>query len=54
MANAEQEAYKAKTYLEGLLLQHETFTGKVEFNFRDGELKDVNETKRTKFSEEGK
>lgn len=54
MASAEEEAFKVKSYLEGLLLTHETFTGKVEFNFRDGRVMDVNETKRTKFEEEGK
>lgn len=53
MANAEQTTRKVKDYLERLLLKYKTFTGKVEFNFRDGELMDANETKRTKF-EEGK
>lgn len=53
MASAEQEACKAKAYLEDLLLKHETFTGRVELNFKDGKLRDVNETRRTKF-EEGK
>ncbi len=54
MASAEEEAYKVKAYLEGLLLTHEDFTGKLELNFRDGRLMDINETKRTKFTEEGK
>ncbi len=53
MANVEEEAFKATSYIEVLLLQREKFTGKLEFNFKDGILKDCLETKRTKF-EEGK
>lgn len=44
---------KVAAYLEKLLLQYRRFTGKVELNFKDGELKDINETRRTKY-EEGK
>ena len=39
---------KVKGYIEGLLLDNENFTGKVELNFKDGQLMDINETKRTK------
>ena len=48
---AEQIADKIKSYVEGLLLSNETFTGKLEMNFKDGQLKDINETKRTKDKE---
>jgi len=40
-------------YLEDLFLRYKRFTGKLELNFKDGELKDINETRRTKY-EEGK
>jgi len=40
-------------YLEDLLLRYKRFTGKLEINFKNGELKDINETRRTKY-EEGK
>ncbi len=39
---------KVIAYLEEMFLRHERFTGKLELNFRDGELKDINETRRTK------
>ena len=45
---AEQTADKIKAYIEGLLLSNETFTGKLEMNFKDGQLKDINETRRRK------
>ena len=45
---------KVIAYIEELLLKHRRFTGRLELNFKDGQLKDVNETKRTKFNEEGK
>lgn len=51
MASAEREAFKATAYIEGLLLKHENFTGRLELNFKDGVLKDCLETKRTKFKE---
>ena len=44
---------KILTYLKDLFLRHKCFTGKLELNFKDGHLKDINETRRTKF-EEGK
>ena len=45
---------KVLAYLEELLLRHKLFTGKLELNFKDGELMDINETRRTKYKEEGK
>ena len=45
-------ANKVLAYLEELLLRYKRFTGKLELNFKDGELKDINETRRTKFVEE--
>jgi len=44
---------KITKYLEGLLAKLPKFTGKLELNFKDGVLKDINETRRTKY-EEGK
>jgi len=44
---------KVLAYLEKLFLRHKRFTGKLELNFKDGVLKDINETRRTKY-EEGK
>lgn len=44
---------KLLAYLEDLLMRHKLFTGKLELNFKDGVLKDINETRRTK-CEEGK
>lgn len=46
-------AKKVLAYLEDLLLRYKRFTGKLELNFKDGELKDINETRRTRY-EEGK
>ena len=46
-------AQKILAYLEDLLQRYKRFTGKLELNFKDGKLKDVNETRRTKY-EEGK
>jgi hypothetical protein len=44
----EREVAKITDHLEHLLLSDEEFTGKIELNFKDGILKDINETKRTK------
>jgi len=44
---------KVLNYLEDLFLRNKRFTGKLELNFKDGVLKDINETRRTKY-EEGK
>lgn len=44
---------KVLDYLKDLFKRYKLFTGKLELNFKDGELKDINETRRTKF-EEGK
>ena len=44
---------KVLNYLEDLFLRHKRFTGKLELNFKDGVLKDINETRRMKY-EEGK
>ena len=43
---AEVIADEVKGYLEGLLLQLKPFTGKVELNFKDGELMDGYERKK--------
>lgn len=51
MASVERITEKVTDYLEGLLLKHESFTGKLELNFKDGELRDINETRRTKCEE---
>jgi len=40
---------KIKLYVEKLLENIPDFTGKLEINFKDGKLMDINETKRTKF-----
>jgi len=54
MASVEQTTCKVTDYLVDLLLaRHEKFTGKLELNFKDGILKDIVETSRTKI-EEGK
>jgi hypothetical protein len=42
---------KVLAYLEDLLLRYKRFTGKLELNFKDGVLKDINETRRTKYEE---
>lgn len=42
---------KIVAYLKDLLRRHRHFTGKLELNFKDGELKDINETRRTKCEE---
>jgi len=44
---------KVLNYLEDLFLRNKRFTGKLELNFKDGVLKDINETRRMKY-EEGK
>ncbi len=46
-------ARRIVAYLEDLLLRYKRFTGRLELNFKDGVLKDINETRRTKY-EEGK
>lgn len=51
MAKVERITERVTAYLEGLLLKHETFTGRLELNFKDGELKDINETRRTRCEE---
>lgn len=38
-------------YLKDLFGRHKRFTGKLELNFKEGKLKDINETRRTKFEE---
>jgi hypothetical protein len=47
--SVEQTTSKISAYLENLLFADEEFTGKIELNFKDGDIKDINETKRTKF-----
>lgn len=42
---------KVLAYLQDLLLRYKRFTGKLELNFKDGELKDIQETRRTKYNE---
>lgn len=39
---------KVRQYLSEMLGSRPDFTGKVELNFQDGVLKDINETRRTK------
>jgi hypothetical protein len=46
-------ANQVSLYVEELLKQHPRFTGKLEVNFKDGKVMDINETRRTKI-EEGK
>lgn len=43
---------KVLAYLEDLLLRYKRFTGRLELNFKDGDLKNINETRRTKYEEE--
>jgi len=45
-------ATKLLAYLEDLLLRYKRFTGKLEVNFKDGELMDINETRRTRYDTE--
>lgn len=55
MANVKRITHKIAKYIEDLLLgKYPNFTGKLEFNFKEGKLKDCLEVKRTKFEEEGK
>jgi len=42
---------KVLAYLQDLLLRYKRFTGKLELNFKNGDLKDINETRRTKYEE---
>ena len=49
----EKVSNKIIVYLQDLLRRYKRFTGKLELNFKDGVLKDINETRRTKY-EEGK
>ena len=44
-------ANQVSLYVEEMLKRHPRFTGKLEVNFKDGELKDINETRRTKIEE---
>ncbi len=46
MAGVERITDKVKSYLEGLLLCDEKFTGSVELHFKDGELMDGYERKK--------
>lgn len=39
---------KISEYVVDLLTRHSKFTGKLELNFKDGKLKDILETRRTK------
>ena len=43
---------KISEYVLNLLASNSKFTGKLELNFKDGKLKDILETKRTKIEEE--
>ena len=40
---------KIVAYLEDLLQRYKRFTGKLELNFKDGELKRINETRSTNY-----
>jgi len=42
---------KIVKYLNDLLTESPKFTGKLEMNFRDGDFKDIHETKRTRSEE---
>lgn len=42
---------KISEYVVNLLTRHSKFTGKLELNFKDGKLKDILETKRTKIDD---
>jgi hypothetical protein len=42
----------AKEYIDEMLKKHLEFTGKVELNFLDGDLKNINETKRVNFDKQ--
>ena len=44
-------ANQASLYIEELLKRHPRFTGKLEVNFKDGTVMDINETRRTKIEE---
>ena len=48
MSNKEKTLKAILVYMEGLYGRDFDFTGKLELNFYEGELKDINETKRTK------
>ena len=39
---------KVVAYLKNVFKEHPMFTGKLELNFKDGKLKDILETRRTK------
>ena len=45
---------KLTAYLEELLLRYKRFTGRLELNFKDGELKDIWEGRRTTYPEKKK
>jgi len=50
--DVEEITHRIGDYIADLLLcKRPNFTGKLEFNFKDGILKDCLETKRTKFEE---
>jgi len=44
-----EEIRKICEFVKLLLKKFPDFTGKLEINFKDGKLMDINETKRTKF-----
>lgn len=50
---SETQVKKVVAYLMQLLTKNKHFTGKVEFNFKDGIVKDALDSKRTKFNKEG-
>lgn len=47
----EKVSNKVIVYLQDLFQRYKRFTGKVELNFKNGELKDINETRRTKYED---
>jgi len=50
--SVEEFAHTKKTltdYVQQLLLGNRYFTGKLEINFKNGQLMDINKTERTKF-----
>lgn len=45
----EEVGVAIQLFVNELLDKHLDFTGKLEINFKNGKLMDINETKRTKF-----
>lgn len=50
-ADMSRPANQVALYVEELLKRHPRFTGKLEVNFKDGKVMDINETRRTKIEE---